>query len=325
MATKDKILGMLYGHAIGDSLGHPHEFRTSIPLREYTGYLIHRPQRLVPHQGYKYGVVGQNTDDSQMTICIAYSLIEDGAYIKNNVVRRYMEWANCTSALGVNTRKLLKGIKTIRGYENRYTKALNAGELDDNQSNGSLMRCCPFACLPEGASEEISDCNITNPNDVNRECSRIYVTALRMLLGYTADEVLDYIRETMSDALRPVMRDVDDRLKRDVKCNKGWVVHAFYCFLLALRLVSENGSYEDTIDAIVRLGGDTDTNAAIAGAAVGILLGKKRMMKEGRTSYNYSVLITHDTRDGDHGIPDVYHPRHLESVGGRLSELHEVL
>jgi ADP-ribosylglycohydrolase len=319
MTIKDRIKGMLYGHAIGDSLGYPHEFRTSLPLRDYTGFLEHVPQRIVPHQGYKYGVIGQNTDDSQMTISLAYALIEDGGLVKNHVVSKYMEWANCTSALGINTRKLLKGIKTIRGYEARYVKAMAAGL--NTQSNGSLMRCCPLACV-SGDDDLITDCNITNPNDVNRECSTVYINVLRMLLnGKGVDVAMGYVKETLSETLGEVLGEVNNLLKRDVTRNKGWVVHAFYCFLLAMKLVNENRSYEETIDVVVRLGGDTDTNAAIAGAVVGAYLGKREMMKEGRTNYNYQALIAHDTREGDHVIPDVYHPRHLEEVGEGLAGL----
>lgn len=40
---QDKIAGMLFGIALGDALGAPHEFRQSIPVTQYTGYLEYPP------------------------------------------------------------------------------------------------------------------------------------------------------------------------------------------------------------------------------------------------------------------------------------------
>ena len=58
----------------------------------------------------------------------------------------------------------------------------------------------------------------------------------------------------------------------------GFMKHAFvltYYYLLMTSEVELN--YKDCIREIVSLGGDTDTNACIAGAAVGALLGFNKL------------------------------------------------
>ena len=76
----DRIRGMLFGAAVGDALGAPHEFRHQIPLDWYAGR-VQFPLTVVRRfQGGRLtGNVGQITDDSEMMIALADSIVAAGA------------------------------------------------------------------------------------------------------------------------------------------------------------------------------------------------------------------------------------------------------
>jgi ADP-ribosylglycohydrolase len=51
-------------------------------------------------------------------------------------------------------------------------------------------------------------------------------------------------------------------------------------FQLAFKHLYNNSTYEETIKEVLRLGGDTDTNACIAGGLVGAAVGIDHINKE---------------------------------------------
>lgn len=115
--TLDKVQGMLMGAFLGDALGAPHEFKCNKNTL-YTGILEHQGFRISRFQGRNDLMVGQVTDDSEMTLALLRTLIKDGEYVKNNVILSYLAWANSGGwMMGINTRALLRGVKTIKEYE----------------------------------------------------------------------------------------------------------------------------------------------------------------------------------------------------------------
>ena len=148
MAYSDRVAGMLMGLFLGDALGAPHEFRCNRKLI-YTGKLEHQAFLVTHFQGKKSLSVGQVTDDSEMTLALLRTLLEkDGKYDRKSVISSYLEWANSGGwMLGKNTRALLKGVKTVKGYESRMKSVLILPESEISQSNGAMMRCCPLALL----------------------------------------------------------------------------------------------------------------------------------------------------------------------------------
>lgn len=70
----------------------------------------------------------------------------------------------------------------------------------------------------------------------------------------------------------------------------GWCQHSFYCALVALfHLKSDR--YDENIDKIVKMWGDCDTNAAIAGAILGAKTGLNEMKKEKKTAANLEIML----------------------------------
>jgi ADP-ribosyl-[dinitrogen reductase] hydrolase len=335
---KDKIRGMIMGGALGDALGVPHEFKCNRGIK-YTGLLEYKGFMVSRWQGRKESEIGQVSDDTEMTLALLRTIVKDKTYVRNNVILAYIDWANSGGwMMGKNTRALLKGIKTIRGYEGRMKKILDLPEEERSQSNGFLMRCSPLALLNDPGWDEsiITDANITNPQRVCIECSQIYITCLRLALRNTdVDEIFNTVKEmstSMSQEIKDVFRQIRRKEKRDITINKGWCCHALYCTLYVMLNFrpledsrasdepevprdeprergdsGESGRYNRAMEWVIdQPGSDTDTNAAIAGSLLGALMGFKELRRNPITKKNIDIVINCDVENGPTPRPKKY-------------------
>lgn len=302
----DKMLGMFVGGFIGDALGAPFELRGSPGLDQYTGVLDRKITIQTRWQGIKEYPIGSFTDDSQMELFLIKSIVRNGGnYNRDDVIKSYMEFTSQCSMLGKNTRNLLKGIKTLKGYNNRTMKFLNPSI----QSNGSLMRASPLSIYSD-YNIYIQDSSITNNNNTNYVCNIIYLCGLRYAIeGKSKDEIkqlfihlsnqyqIDTINVAINQAIVGIRRNVDESFKNDDgylgrKTNKGWVVHGIYASLWSLLQFND---YKSAIDAVVMLGGDTDTLAKIAGNLLGAYYGYTNLLSDNITKCNAeTVFVTNN-------------------------------
>lgn len=322
---RNRVRGMLLGGALGDALGAPHEFRNQVSLARYTGALEFPLWICRRFQGGRLtGSVGQTTDDTEMTIALAETLVQNHAYDRDKALMAYLAWANSRCAfLGYNTRKLLNGVKTVKGYQARWYALRAQPPTLWSQSNGCLMRCAPLAVLPEGEWRAAAtlDCNLTNFHPVCVNAVTVYLRAARELLeGVSPAEATAkaLLEASEYDVLQAVEAGRAQRV-RDVTSNKGWVVHALYCAFLALN--DRRTALQDKIDHVVRLSGDTDTNAAIAGSLLGILHGEEAMLAETRTGANLRTILECDLSFGPLARPERYTARRLMELAGTLANL----
>lgn len=322
---RDLIRGMLLGVALGDALGAPHEFANQIPLEKYTGVLEHPLLVCRRFQGGKLkGNVGQITDDTEMTIALADAICRRRGYDRGAAIAGYLEWANSKCPfMGRNTRALFVGVKTIKGYEGRHAALCAEPRVKWSQSNGCLMRCAPLAALPdtEWGGAVALDSAATNPHPVCVDAVRAYVCAARELLaGETAAAATAKALVTATtDEVIAAIATGRDQEPQDVSSEKGWVVHAVYCAFLALN--GPEASFQDRIDRIERLGGDPDTNGAIAGALLGAQLGEAAMRAETRTGANIERVLANDPATGGLPRPKKYAASRLLSLADLLADL----
>lgn len=294
----DQTKGMLVGLAIGDALGVPFEFASFTPKKKYTGLLLENEGQIQ----FKWASVkippGSVSDDSEMTFALLRTLLCDELEYKvTNVTINYMKWANSgTSMMGRNTRALFHNVKTMRGYTNRYNKMMATSEV--SQSNGSLMRCSPLIFLSteeKMLTASNMDVNLSNPNDINRLCSSLYLQVLRKIYyGATREHIRTFLNSQLQEDLPEEVNDaltdaLNDDFIRNVSTNKGWVCHAFSISLYAyLNYIN----YELAMKFIIadHPCSDTDTNACITGALMGCSLGYQKMMTESSTATNMTRL-----------------------------------
>ena len=336
MMDPDRIQGMLFGVALGDALGGPFEFtRRHDWQKDYTG-LLDRPLTIMRRfqGGKKVGVLGQITDDTEMTIALASTLENHGSYNQKAAAMSYIEWANsgCLS-LGRNTKALFVGIKTYSGYRGRHDKIFSAPISEWTQSNGCLMRASPLALIAEDTKRHAAvsaDCSLTNPHPTCVISTQVYIALLHCLLQgeSIASATAEALREIdgPGDAQDACIQGIRGEA-RDITSQKGWVCHALYCTFYALHHGSSESnpghslSFARAIDLVILKGGDTDTNAAIAGAALGAYIGLKKMSTDSKTKDNLVIIIKADPNKGQIPRPERYGNAELVRLSQSLAEL----
>jgi ADP-ribosylglycohydrolase len=308
------LKGLLFGGALGDALGVPHEFRYC--KAEYNGKLEHILQRTNRYNGdVSTTEIGQVSDDTEMSICILNSLIEnDMVYQQEKVALKYMDWSNSgTKMMGINTRDLFKGVTTYSGYRNRYNKKFEKTDVALNaQSNGAIMRCgilVIFKFQDDKLFRRIvkEDCYLTNPNKFCYRVNYIFLTSVyQAMIGKTKKEILkNAIDNANFDEIYHILQCVKKKKIVDVNNNKkGWCIYGIY---LAYYSLIHFDNYADGIDYIIQQKGDTDTNACIAGYLLGAFYGYDKMVSHKRTKKNIHIMMKCDTSQSSHPRPSIYH------------------
>ncbi len=322
MRNEDRARGVLWGQAVGDALGTTNEFlKEPRALHDMIG-------------GGPFGLVpGQVTDDTHMAICLAESLAEKKRYDAEDAARRYVAWSKKTFDIGNQTSATLHQVET-------GVKALLAGHVvweaarRDAAANGSLMRCSP---LPVFFAEDaaalrraaLDDSAITHADPRCRIAVAAFAAAIRHALTDPAatavsmhaaarDEIALAAREladTPAETERAVAmlredlelaKNDDPGLGREVSTKAGYVRVAFR---LAFHALLHAKSFDRALLSVVSLGGDADTNGAIAGALLGAFFGEQGIRPDWRKKVAEAC-------EGDALWGDRYHPRRLFAVLG---------
>jgi ADP-ribosylglycohydrolase/fructose-1,6-bisphosphatase/inositol monophosphatase family enzyme len=256
--------GCLLGQLAGDSLGGLVEFRTAEDIREAypegVGDLV---------DGGHWGLLaGQPTDDSELALMLARALVHRRDYDAQAVLAAYQHWYRSRPFdVGSTTRA-----------------ALGQGTLfHESQANGSLMRISPLGIFgagrPEWAADRArEDSRLTHPHPVCQDACAVFVAAIAHAVahGGTPEDcyraaLAEAERSQVQGAIRQALEGAAQGPPADYASQMGWVLIALRnAFWQLLHAESLAAGVMDT----VMCGGDTDTNAAIAGALLGAVHGR---------------------------------------------------
>lgn len=154
----------------------------------------------------------------------------------------------------------------------------------DSQANGALMRVSPLGILGGGTEEGKAgewarqDALLTHPNLICQHANAVFARALAFAIrtGSSPKQVHRFALETANRAKSPqsvteAIINAASKPPDDYSKQMGWVLialqNAFWQLLHA-------ESLEEGIVSSVMSGGDTDTNAAIAGTLLGAVCGR---------------------------------------------------
>ena len=143
--------GCLLGQVIGDSLGSRVEGKTGAEIAQ----LYPDGVRELADGGPYHLLAGQPTDDSEMALFLARSILRERKYDRDKVLDAYRDW--------LTTRPVDVGQTTEQGL----LGLLTAG----SESNGSLMRVSPLGIWAArdpalAARTARDDSTLTHPNEV---------------------------------------------------------------------------------------------------------------------------------------------------------------
>ncbi len=285
--------GCLLGQLAGDALGSAVEFESAEEIARSHPDGV----RLLRDGGTWNLIAGQPTDDSEMALALARSLVKMRDFDTADVSKAYVAWRN--------SRPFDIGGTTASGIA---SLAAGRRSASDSQSNGALMRVSPVGILCAGvparaANMARQDAALTHPHPVCQAASAAYAAAIAAGIGggnaeamwQTAhdhawdDEGSSVVRERLQEARRTPPAEFQHQM--------GWVLtalhNAFFWLMHGKRL-------EEAVTATVMNGGDTDTNAAICGALLGALQGRDAVPLQWRNA----VLTCRPVM-----VPGIHHPR----------------
>jgi ADP-ribosylglycohydrolase/fructose-1,6-bisphosphatase/inositol monophosphatase family enzyme len=270
--------GCLLGQLAGDALGGLVEFRSAESIRaQYPAGV-----RDLRDGGTWHNLAAQPTDDSEMALALARELVHRGAYDRAAALDAYAHWwPSAWDRGGTLSQALFPAVRadTPEGRLQQVKKQAS----QSSQSNGCLMHISPLGIFSAGRPELAGDwadedCGLTHPHPVCRGSCRVFVAAVSRVVadGGGAGEchaaaVAEAERAGVLAEVRQALEGARTAAPPDYVTHMGWVLialqNAFYQLLHAPSLE------EGVVDTVMR-GGDTDTNAAIAGALLGAVHGR---------------------------------------------------
>lgn len=274
--------GCLLGQLAGDALGSLVEFQPADAIARRYPHGV----RLMEDGGTFNTIAGQPTDDSEMALLMARSILQQGRFDAEAVARAYCWWRDSAPFDIGNTvaTALNSGALAARQRNGSVAEACRRAASRTSQANGAMMRVAPLGILGAGAGPAHAsrwaseDAELTHPHAVCRHANAVFAESLAFAIREGADARAAH-EFALSEARRihaePVVLEVLERAATsrpdDYATNQGHVIialqNAFYQALHARSLE------EGIVDTIMR-GGDTDTNAAIAGALLGAIHGR---------------------------------------------------
>lgn len=270
--------GCMMGQLAGDALGSLVEFQSP----EFIQTLYPNGVNDLKDGGTWNTIAGQPTDDSEMALILARTLIEKQTYNKTDLEKAYLYWYNsnpfdCGNTIG----------GSLSGYQN-----------PDSQANGALMRISPLGIfgvkydLIQVAEWARQDATITHINHLCQDINVLFVMGIAHAIktGCSPESLYKQILNWANDMNTPgntlctrpseleeysikiitTIENAKDTPPDDYTHLSGWVLIAFQNALYQLIHAS---TLEEAIIETVMKGGDTDTNAAICGAILGAVYG----------------------------------------------------
>ena len=268
---RDRAAASMLGLAVGDALGAPFEFRRAAEIPDPLP-AFERPWMGLPP--------GTWTDDTAMARNLWCSLIaHDGVLDLDDVLARHLAWlASGPPDVGNLTRRVLARTRdgaadAARAYVEERGPEVSAG-------NGSVMYCAPLGVVHARSPDELATLApalsaLTHWDERCRTACLAVTRAVAALVAGAAPEA------AVRAALEAVAsRDGGEELEylvaeagRARPLDGPDMGFTLFTAGIGLQVVGEGRGFEDGLRHVVSLGGDTDTNAAVAGALLGAARG----------------------------------------------------
>lgn len=275
---ENKIWGCLFGQAIGDALGLGTEFLTADQVLQYYPRRLMQYRQIIRDSHRERWRVGEWTDDTDMMLCIAEAIIEDGTINLTTIARNFKKWFNeHPMGIGRNTYNVL----CFSDYlQDPFRAAEIVWKLSGRKSaaNGGIMRTSIVGLWNDRVSDNASDiCKLTHSDPrcvgscvILSELINGWVWHNKELSFYTLLELGERYDKRIKPYLLAAKESELGELFLDDEKTMGYTLKALSAAVWCLYHVC---SFKEGLEAIVNAGGDADTNAAVACSLLGAKYG----------------------------------------------------
>lgn len=249
--TKDQVLGMIVGCAVGDALGAPYEFMHPSDIN------IEDDGSCEMIAGGAHDVsVGEWTDDTALMLATADAYIKRGGLDTSAVVNNFKSWVN-HGTFGTRDYVFDIGGTTDLAIAHMTRERPFAGKATSGSSgNGSLMRIAPAIAANH-----------------NNEYAAIGDAVALALMTHGNTDTVQYISAFVAEVFNgklPHFRHLRNHWDVHTEHGTGSIMHSY---VVAWYAHHYGKTFEGSLIEAIKLGYDTDTNAAITGMLVGSRLG----------------------------------------------------
>ncbi len=303
---KDKFIGSMLGTHIGDALGMPVEGKGYEAIEKNFGEIR---DMLDARLG-----AGTYTDDTEMMIALAESLVEHRGFNGQDMAQRFADNFNPDRGYGSGTIQALFMIKSGMPWEEVGERVFYGGSF----GNGSSMRVAPIGALYYNSPVKLHEVaclssRITHAHILGMEGAALQAMAVSKAINLHPHKNVD-ARQFIDDLIRSIPLEADiykpkfkvmeailetpddkkvvvEMLGHDSSAPNS-VPTAIYSFL------THTHDFEEAVVYAVGLGGDTDTIGAMTGAISGGFHGKSRIpsrwleiLENGRKGRDYIEML----------------------------------
>lgn len=271
MKISERFEGCIICGSIGDAYGSVYENLTKTDSGDSnTFYLFGKPEKKIPQW--------KITDDTQLTLATCEVIIENNELKPEGFAQKYLEYFKQRKITGI-------GASTLKAFQElevggHWSQVGRKGEYA--AGNGAAMRIAPLAFVDNVTREQIREISIITHNNDEAYVGALSITlAIQAVLNgeWTGKEnlielLVDQIPDTrLRDRLIEI-KNINNLLEIGEKGNDGYVVNSVPLAIAAANKVTEIG-IKGVFEQLIEIGGDTDTNASIAGQIAGTLIGRK--------------------------------------------------
>jgi poly(ADP-ribose) glycohydrolase ARH3 len=262
-AVLERAHGALLGTFVGDALGMPFEGmeHSEIPAKV---------EMIAARRG-----LGTYTDDTQMMIALAESLVDQGRVEEEHLARCFQAVYDPDLGYGAGTRQVL-GLWAAGTPVSAAAGQLFGGE--GSRGNGAAMRIAPLSVrfandLERLSAEAERSARVTHAHPVGIDAAVVQAVAIGAALR--GEDILGLAHSTarteeLVDALELASELLAAPLEpAEVRARLGSSSDAVKSVPTAIYTALALSSFEEAVRFAVRLGGDTDTVAAMTGAIAG--------------------------------------------------------
>jgi len=270
--SKERFLGCLLGHAVGDGVGAPFEGLSSDLIYNSfgrAGEIVAKP----PVERLFY------TDDTQMMIGLAEVLLAHGEVDEEMLLRTFATNYDPKRGYGPGTRQLLESLPA----HGDWRAACKAIFPEGSFGNGGAMRVSPVGLLfcedlDRVAAEADRSAAPTHAHPLGVEGARLMAVAVALAVREPVfDKAAFYSqlwRYAREEEFRWQIRLAAQLGEHDGLSTLGNSLESHRSVMTAIAcFTSTPESYSRTIARAIAQGNDTDTLAAMAGALSGAHLG----------------------------------------------------
>jgi poly(ADP-ribose) glycohydrolase ARH3 len=268
---KSKFTGSLIGSAVGDAMGAPVEGWTMEMVSSVYG----------EEKGWKM-IYGRYTDDTEMMIGVAESLIEHKGFNGADMARRFIQNYDARRGYGPGSKEALKRIRDGASWEEASEK-LFGGE--GSYGNGAAMRIAPIGILYYDNVDKMREIaykssHITHSHELGKEGAALQAFSIALAVRGQQEGMLSALREfVQNDVYKEKIRKIailldEEASKKEVISELGNGEAAFNSVPTAIYSFLRFDNFEDSVVYAVSLGGDTDTIGAMTGAISGAYYGE---------------------------------------------------